>query len=286
MAVKKKQTFKEKMLQSYRLIVYDNNFAEVFNFHLSRLSALIIVSVVLLAWTFLIVMLMLETPIRSNFDRTPPHLQQLIRENEQKLDSIEAYYANVELYLENLKRVMSGKAPKDVQTLIDTSVIFEDINLLRSKHDSILRLQIQEEEEFNISQNKIENHNSKNISGLHFYKPVNGLVVKKFLPDEKHYGIDVVAEPNLPILSVLDGTVTMASWTVNTGYVIQVQHENNIVSVYKHNSVLLKEQGDLVKAGESIAIIGNTGEQTTGPHLHFELWNNGVPVNPEDFILF
>ena len=101
-----------------------------------------------------------------------------------------------------------------------------------------------------------------------------------------HYGIDIVSNLNEPILSVLDGTVVMAGWTLEAGYVIQVQHNDNLISIYKHNSQLLKQMGDRVLAGEAIAIVGNTGELTTGPHLHFELWYNGNPLNPRDYIVF
>ena len=108
----------------------------------------------------------------------------------------------------------------------------------------------------------------------------------QFKSKERHYGVDIVGPENEPIKATLDGTVILATWSSETGYTITVQHTNNLISVYKHNSVLLKKVGDYVKAGEAIAIIGNSGEQTTGPHLHFELWYNGSPVNPIDYMTF
>jgi len=101
-----------------------------------------------------------------------------------------------------------------------------------------------------------------------------------------HYGTDIVAAPDQVVKAVLEGTITMATWTLDLGWIIQIQHENNLLSVYAHNAELLKKVGEYVKAGEPIAIIGNSGELTTGPHLHFELWHNGTPLNPEDFIFF
>jgi murein DD-endopeptidase MepM/ murein hydrolase activator NlpD len=112
------------------------------------------------------------------------------------------------------------------------------------------------------------------------------LVTNSFSTTNNHYGIDIVAPPNEVVKAILDGTVIMSSWTLETGWVIQIQHDNNLLSVYKHNAELLKRQGDFVKAGDPIAIIGNSGELTTGPHLHFELWHNMAPINPLDYIVF
>jgi murein DD-endopeptidase MepM/ murein hydrolase activator NlpD len=117
-----------------------------------------------------------------------------------------------------------------------------------------------------------------------FFAPIPGIVTQSY--NTKHYGIDVVAKANEVVKSVLDGTVIFSTWTIETGYTITIQHENNFVSIYKHNSELLKKVGTFVHAGEAIAIIGNSGELSSGPHLHFELWFNGQPVNPEDYIKF
>src|SRR5204863_7330192 len=120
--------------------------------------------------------------------------------------------------------------------------------------------------------------------GFYFFTPLNGAITEEFNAKQKHYGVDIVGRPNEAIKSTLDGTVVYAGFTAETGYVIAVQHSNNIFSIYKHNSALLKSIGDYVKAGEVIAIIGNSGELSTGPHLHFELWYNGNPVNPKDYM--
>ena len=121
---------------------------------------------------------------------------------------------------------------------------------------------------------------------LFLFSPVEGIVSDRFNPRIQHYGIDVVAKRNEPVKSVADGTVLMASWTQDAGYVIAIQHRRNLISVYKHNSDLLKQVGNFVSAGEIISIIGNTGELTSGPHLHFELWYDGNPVDPEEFVTF
>nr|WP_262909872.1 M23 family metallopeptidase [Maribellus sp. CM-23] len=121
---------------------------------------------------------------------------------------------------------------------------------------------------------------------MHFFVPVKGVVTEHFNSSSDHFGIDLVSEANARISSVLNGTVIFSGWTLKTGYSIYVQHEGNLVSVYKHNSELLKNEGDQVSAGEAIAIIGNTGELSTGPHLHFELWHDGKALNPEHYIDF
>jgi murein DD-endopeptidase MepM/ murein hydrolase activator NlpD len=123
-------------------------------------------------------------------------------------------------------------------------------------------------------------------ANLYFFTPLKGSITNSFEPTSRHYGIDIVAPKNEAIKATLDGTVIFAEWTVKTGYVIQLQHANNLTSIYKHNSVLLKEVGDAILAGEAIAIVGNSGKLTSGPHLHFELWRDGVALDPEKYINF
>ena len=124
------------------------------------------------------------------------------------------------------------------------------------------------------------------MDGLFFYKPVNGVISSHYQADIHHFGVDIAAASKESVLATLDGTVMYAGYDPNQGNVIQLQHKNGFVSVYKHNELLLKEPGEQVVAGEAIALVGNTGKLSTGPHLHFELWYNGKPVNPEDFIVF
>jgi murein DD-endopeptidase MepM/ murein hydrolase activator NlpD len=126
----------------------------------------------------------------------------------------------------------------------------------------------------------------RNIKNLSFYLPADGIVTSKFDFSKEHFGVDIVAKHNAAVKATLDGTVIFSGWTMETGYVIAIQHKENITSFYKHNSVLLKKVGEMVKAGQPIAIIGESGELTTGAHLHFELWHRGAPVNPEDYIIF
>jgi murein DD-endopeptidase MepM/ murein hydrolase activator NlpD len=124
------------------------------------------------------------------------------------------------------------------------------------------------------------------LQELFLFSPIDGIISQKYNVRNEHYGVDVVAKKNEPVKCVADGTVILASWTQDSGYIIAVQHRGNLISVYKHNDVLLEKVGNFVSAGEIISISGNTGELTDGTHLHFELWYNGNPVNPEEFVTF
>ena len=124
------------------------------------------------------------------------------------------------------------------------------------------------------------------VKDILFFTPIKGVVTQPFNAKDQHFGVDVVSKENEAVKATLDGVVALSSWTSETGHVIALLHDNNLFSVYKHNSVLLKEQGDKVVVGEAIAIIGNSGDLSTGPHLHFELWHNNKPIDPEHYIVF
>lgn len=150
--------------------------------------------------------------------------------------------------------------------------------------DSLIRRQFEEvgEEYMGINNQPF----AQDLQDIYFFTPISGIITSRFDLSEEHYGVDIVAKTDEPVKCIADGSVIMADWTQSSGNIIAVQHRGNLISVYKHNAALLKKVGSFVSAGEIIAIIGNTGELTTGPHLHFELWYNGNPVNPEDFVSF
>jgi murein DD-endopeptidase MepM/ murein hydrolase activator NlpD len=200
-------------------------------------------------------------------------------------DSLKTELNNRDRYLQNIKNIIEGQPIDTISTKVIQSVATQDeMNVERILEDSLLREQVEAEEKFNFFGST--NDNEQSIEKLVFFVPVKGLVTQSFNLDENHYGVDVVTKENELIKSSLNGVVVFSSWTSETGHVIAVQHENNLLSLYKHNSVLLKEQGERVEAGEAIAIIGNSGKWSSGPHLHFELWHNNKPVDPEKYILF
>ena len=205
-----------------------------------------------------------------------------------RLDSLENELHIRDQYFSNINAIISGKEPVDFQSLQDTSKSYDNITFHKSVEDSLLRIQIEQEEQYNLSTSEYEENNiGSKIINQHFFTPLKGLVSNKFSPVDNHFGTDIVAEPKTTVSAVLDGTVIMAGWTLETGYVIEIQHDNSIISVYKHNAELFKDIGTVVSAGETISIIGNSGElYTSGPHLHFELWHNGIPLDPEKYIIF
>ena len=167
---------------------------------------------------------------------------------------------------------------------IDTTLVFEDLELMPSKEDSVLRKMVYEEDLYNIS--PAYNLQNSGLEDFMFFKPVSGLIVDTFNIREKHYGLDIVAHEGASVKACLEGVGVFADWSVSSGNMILIQHVDNIISVYMHNSILTKKPNDLVKAGEVIGIVGNSGELSSGPHLHFELWQNGNPINPEEYIDF
>ncbi|MBA4322276.1 MAG: peptidase M23 [Odoribacter sp.] len=203
-----------------------------------------------------------------------------------RLDSLERELALRDKYFANLNAIISGKQPGEIIPRLDSAKNYESIKFANSPDDQALRTRVEKEEQFNLTLGPRINE-STSLASLHFFPPVKGIVTGKFDLRTKHYGTDIVTKPKSPVLAVLDGTVIFTGWTMETGYVIEIQHVNNLVSVYKHNAGLLKEAGDLVRAGEAISVVGDSGEMyTSGPHLHLEIWYKGSPLDPEKHILF
>lgn len=191
-------------------------------------------------------------------------------------------------YLRNIQRIIAGEEMEDTLTQIHSSVPLEvkreGIDLYKTSEAT--RSIVEEFESTPLDENSFIGISNTSFSDAYFFPPLKGLVTGGFEPSKSHFGVDIVSAEDEPVKSIADGTVVFASWTLETGYVVTIQHSNELISVYKHNSVLLKNLGDLVKGGEIISIIGNTGEQTTGQHLHLELWYKGTPLNPQEFITF
>jgi murein DD-endopeptidase MepM/ murein hydrolase activator NlpD len=283
---KERLKFFRKLRHMYRLSIYrDETFEEVLNLRLSRLNVLAWGGPIILVLLMAVISIIVYTPVREFIPGYPD--ENTIRNsvsNKQRLDSLELELNRRDLYIDNLNKIISGQMPENYDNASDTNRNYDDIRFTRSAEDSLLREKFQEQDKFGINQgnkNKIEG-----ISQIHFFPPVKGLVTNSFNALENHYGTDIVTNANEIVKSTLEGSVVIASWTLETGWVIQIQHKSNLLSIYKHNAELLKKVGDFVKVGEAIAVVGNSGELTTGPHLHFELWYNGIPLNPEDYIAF
>ena len=282
-----KKSFLEKFRHKYRLSIYrDETFEEVLNLRLTRLNVMAIVGLGIFVFLALVISIIAYTPVRELIPGYPD--QQTVRNiylNNFRLDSLEMEIAKRDAYFENLRRIIAGDRPEDARLKEDAPVAAVRPTYQKSKEDSVLRAMVEPRDQFGLS--TIESRKAKPaFFNVLFFPPVKGMVTNSFDSGIDHYGTDIVAGTNEAVKATLPGTVTIAGWTLETGYVIQVQHADNILSVYKHNAELLKHIGDRVKAGDPIAIMGNSGELTTGPHLHFELWYNGAPVNPEDYISF
>ncbi len=203
------------------------------------------------------------------------------------LDSLERELDIRDKYFRDLNDVISGRQPISQMVRRDSTRDYSNIVFNRSDDDSLLRSRVEQDEKYSLSSGPNASTGVASLASIHFFPPVKGIVSGNFDLRTRHYATDIVTQPKAVVSSTLDGTVIMTGWTMETGFVIMIQHSNNLVSVYKHNATLLKEMGDRVWAGEAIAIVGDSGEMyTSGPHLHFELWHNGEPLDPVQYIFF
>ena len=287
MSHKEKRNFWKKWKAKYRLVILNSeNFEERLTFKASRISVFVFVLssiIILIGGTSAVISF---TPIREYIPGyTSSDIRKKVLELNQMSDSLILDLEQNQKYLANIKNIVVGlPVQKALLDSISDNDIRQDIVFEKNLEDSLLRVQIETEEKFNIFSNNKKEANE--IYEVLFFKPIEGIVIEKFDKEQSHYGIDVVSKENELIKSTLDGMVIFANWTAETGNVVAVMHKNNLVSIYKHNSVLLKKEGDNVGAGEPIAIIGNSGKWSSGPHLHFELWHKGEAINPEQYILF
>ncbi|MGB5378021.1 M23 family metallopeptidase [Muriicola sp.] len=284
--VKKRKEIKRKLLHKYRLVILnESTFEEKISFKLSRLNVFITGTLFIIVLIGLTTLLIAFTPLREYIPGySSTRLKKQATELTYKTDSLVNVLNYTNKYLENIRMVLRGDVENNE---INRDSLFEQfkidpstVDLSPIKEDSVLRAQVALEDKYNLFQRNIAQ------GSLVLFSPVTGVISQGYNADKKHFAVDIVAEKDAPVKAVANGTVIFSEWTADTGFVIIMEHEEGLLSVYKHNSSLNKEQGDLVKAGEVIASVGNTGEFTTGPHLHFELWNNGNPVNPSDYIDF
>jgi murein DD-endopeptidase MepM/ murein hydrolase activator NlpD len=284
-----KKKLYRRLKNKYRLVILnDSTFEEKVSLRLSPLNLFTIIGSFALFLILSVALIIVFTPIREYIPGyTDVDLRTDVISMAFKSDSIERQLDYKQRYLDNLGLILSGKPFPSVETDdVDSTKDYTQITFKKTTEDSLLRAYVESEDQFNISSAVDASPDKFGIRNFTFFSPLSGTVTSEFDMDKEHFGVDIVAPENEAIKSCLDGTVIFAEWTVETGFVIQIQHSNNLLSVYKHNAVLLKKSGEYVKAGEAIAIIGNSGELTTGPHLHFELWFNGNPIDPSVYMVF
>jgi murein DD-endopeptidase MepM/ murein hydrolase activator NlpD len=287
--LKEKKPLIEKLKIKYRLTISNEaTFDEVLSIRLSRLNVVAVTTVFSVVLIALITLLIAFTPLREYIPGYPDgEMRRNIEKNNILVDSLISELDKRDRFFQGIKNVISGNDfDNESETAADsvTDPRYKNFDFKKSSADSLFRKQHEEDEKYNLTvQTSLK---AKGLSNTHFFSPLKGMISSHFDTKKAHYGTDIVGGMNERISAVLSGTIVLSEWTLNTGYVIQIQHANNLISVYKHNSELLKKAGEQVKAGEAIALLGNSGELTSGPHLHFELWHNGRPINPEDYIKF
>lgn len=279
-------SFWKRVRFKYKLsFINENTLEEVWSFRLSLFSAFVTLTVYAISLITITALIIIMTPIRNYL---PGYLDVEVRkeimENALRADSLERMIQIQDFYLRNVTQIMSGEIELDsirrIDSLAQTDV---DYQIPRSEAEQAYVKDFEQDEKYNLT---VLDVNASHSNTFFFYKPVNGMVSSRYQADIRHFGIDIAAKPNESVLATLDGTVVYAGYDPNEGNVIQLQHKNGFISIYKHNETLLKEPGQSVVAGEAIALVGNSGVLSTGPHLHFELWLEGKPVNPEDYIVF
>ena len=263
------------------VILNDDTFEELLTLRLSPLNVFVFSVVSVFTTITLTTTLIAFTPLK---ELIPGYASSKLRreaiELALKTDSLELVLEQNEHYLGGVQRILQGEIIDSV--LVDlSSQDSSQVEIILSNpsaQDSVFREWVEEENAFTLSQK------APKLSITQLMSPLDGMVTRSFDKAAGHYAVDIAASKNTPIKSCYEGTIVFADWTSETGHIIIVQHENNLISAYKHNSALLKEVGDFIRSGEAIAIIGNSGENSTGPHLHFELWYEGAPINPEEFL--
>ena len=281
---KRSKAFWNNFKFKYKLtIINENTLEEIVGLRVSKLNGLSVLLSVLAVLFLIAACIIAFTPLRNYL---PGYMNSEVRsqivDNALRVDSLQELLNRQNLYIMNIQDIFSGKVPIDsVQTLDSLTAAREDTLMERTRREEEFRRQYEENEKYNLTTIVSQ----PDVNGLILYRPTRGMVSDHFNTDKKHFGTDIAANPNESVLATMDGTVFLSTYTAETGYVIGVQHSQDFVSIYKHCGSLLKKEGDRVKGGEAIALVGNSGTLSTGPHLHFELWYKGHPVNPEKYIV-
>lgn len=285
----KKPGFFQRLQHTYRLVVMNNEtFEEIGSYRLSLMNVYVALSILMVIVAAIVVSLIVFTPLKRYIPGYADvnSLPEVVAIN-QEIDALTLEIEARDTYIENLRRMMVGEVqteadiPEDLYTEGDSNLVVAPI-----KEEQEIRDEVRLEEVAQRSRTGVFEGEALDPARQYFTAPLTGEISAGFMPDQKHYGVDILAPRNTPVKASLNGRVITSDWTLETGYTLAIQHSNNLVSFYKHNSSLLKKVGDFVQAGEAVAIIGNTGTLTDGPHLHFELWYNGQPLDPVEYVNF
>lgn len=282
---KKRKAIWKDIKFKYRLtIINENTLEEVANLRVSKLNGVSVLLSVLTVLFLMAALIITFTPLRNYL---PGYMNSEIRaqvvENALRADSLRQLVERQNFYIMNIQDIFRGDVKTDTIHSMDSLTVLRSDSLMeRTQREIAFRKQYEETEKYNLTNITART----DADGLIFFRPTLGMVSAAFDAEKQHFGTDIAANPGESVLAVLDGTVILNTYTAENGYLIEVQHSRNFVSVYKHCGSLLKKAGDSVKAGEAIATVGSADENSSGPHLHYELWHQGKAVNPEQYILF
>ena len=283
---KENKGFFKKLFNDYKVVVSsEDTFEEKFAFKVSKINVfalMLVYTVILISFTIGVVFFTQLRELVPGYSSSDL-LNRAIYLT-QKTDSLERQIELNNKFYKSIEDVLSGKTDEFIERdniPIDSSLNEKNLfSISPNSEDSILRNYVDSQDKFNLTKNELV------IENKMFFSPIKGDITQSFNFEENHFAIDIAADIGTPVKSILDGKILFSEWSVDTGHVIIVDHGDNIVSVYKHNSKSLKEQNDFVQAGEVIAYSGNQGSLSSGPHLHFELWKNGTPIDPEPLLNF
>jgi len=286
---KEKKRFIKRLKKRFRLVLMnDETFEERISLRLSPLRVFTIVGLLIILLIFFTSYMIAFTPLKEYIPGYADNvvLRRQILDLTIRLDSLDRASVQKDLYLKNIKEIVNEERIfEEVEAKQKTKKDLTKLKLTASESEIALRNNVEQEDRYNINTQMAGNKMSS-FSNLYFFPPLKGKITTAFNRSENHFGIDIVAGKNEAVKATLDGTIIFSGWTAANGYVIHLQHGYNLISIYQHNSALLKKQGDKVKAGEAIAITGNSGEITTGPHLHFEIWFDGKAIDPQELMVF
>ena len=283
---KQKNNSINKLTRSYKVVVSsEDTFEERLSFSTNKFNVFLVLSlysIILIAFTISVVFFTQIREMVPGYSSSDLLTQAIYLTK--KTDSLEKELELNNTFYKSIENVLSGKTEqiiyKDTLALSNEKDNIDFQAVLTNAEDSILRKYVEEEDKFNLTKNELV------IENKMFVSPVKGQITQKFDPLNNHFALDILVDTGTPVKSILEGKVIFSEWSVDTGHVLIIDHGDDIISVYKHNSKVLKTQNNFVKAGEVIAYSGNQGTLSTGPHLHFELWKNGTPINPEPLFNF
>ena len=274
------------------LMSHDESGRPMLNFKLNLLNLILAIIGMALLLIVITTFIIAFTPLREYIPGyTDTNLNREVYELNLRADSLRREMKKKDIYFENLKKVVEGYDFAADSALASVSIyeplpagVTDTITLKKSVQDSILRAEYEAQNQYNLFGKDYLSTTKPNSLVKNFYVPLTGKVINAFNPDKGHFGVDIASEGDKIINATLDGTVVFSSWSINNGYCIGIQHEDSYFSVYKHNATLLKKEGEYVKAGEAIAILGKSGEAEAFEHLHFELWHNGLALDPVEYM--